>query len=271
MQTRTECFPSGYGTKAQSSLRPSPHTVGFTLIELLVVIAIIAILAAMLLPALQKAKEAARATKCMGNMKQLWLYAQLWSEDNDGCILPAAITDPPNTPCTPPTSAACDYSWLGLLTRVAGGPLLFGYMDQHVGVLVNCPTVRRGDDVAWSLGDPQISPGVYTTYYFGIVPAITVMGYADYYWNNYYCTTGGYCLPNRKITQLRADISKVALFGEGWHWNQLEWAAPPSYWSDGALRPFPQTFRHNGRMNVVFLDGHSEAIGQTYFNGMTAG
>lgn len=55
----------------------------FTLIELLVVIAIIAILAAILFPVFAQAKEAAKKTACLSNMKQLGLGFQLYLGDND--------------------------------------------------------------------------------------------------------------------------------------------------------------------------------------------
>lgn len=61
---------------------------GFTLIELLVVIAIIAILAAILFPVFARAREAARATSCRSNLKQIGTGILMYTQDYDEVFPP---------------------------------------------------------------------------------------------------------------------------------------------------------------------------------------
>jgi len=81
---------------------------GFTLVELLVVIGIIVLLVGILLPALNVARQAAQATKCTSNMRQLGLGFLMYADSNKGLIpadggdgtsaLPVTVVSPPSGP-----------------------------------------------------------------------------------------------------------------------------------------------------------------------------
>ena len=90
---------------------------GFTLIELLVVIAIIAVLIGLLLPAVQAAREAARRSQCVNNLKQLGLAVHNYHDVN--MVLPMQTLYP--------TASAESYGWsygwgLGLLPHLEQTP-----------------------------------------------------------------------------------------------------------------------------------------------------
>jgi prepilin-type N-terminal cleavage/methylation domain-containing protein/prepilin-type processing-associated H-X9-DG protein len=70
------------------------RTHGFTLIELLVVVAIVAILAAILFPVFARAREKARQTKCLTNLRQIVTAELMYADDYDE-VLPLAISISP--------------------------------------------------------------------------------------------------------------------------------------------------------------------------------
>ena len=88
--------------------KPSRNLAAFTLIELLVVIAILGILAALLLPAFARAKDKARDTICLNNLKQSAVAVSVYADEHSGRI-PAAERQPSN-PVIPtnPLPRICD-------------------------------------------------------------------------------------------------------------------------------------------------------------------
>jgi prepilin-type N-terminal cleavage/methylation domain-containing protein len=98
-------------------------TRGFTLVELLVVIAIIGVLTALLLPAVQAAREAARRSQCVNNLKQLTL-ALLNYESTRHCFPPATINNPLSN------GSKNTQGW----PRVTWAPMIFPYLEEDTNI-----------------------------------------------------------------------------------------------------------------------------------------
>lgn len=107
-------------------------TLAFTLIELLVVIAIIAILAAILFPVFAQAKEAAKKTQCLSNMKQLGTAIPMYGNDYDDMNSPGMAID-----------SGIQVSWETLLfPYIKNGTTPSDVTDRKIGGVYNCPTAK---------------------------------------------------------------------------------------------------------------------------------
>src|SRR5213593_451726 len=118
------------------------QTRGFTLIELLVVIAIIAILAAILFPVFAQAREKARQTQCLSNIKQLALSIKMYSQDYDETKPPCFIWDYPG-------GKANQYTWRGLVAPYVKNRDIF-----------ICPSTRKVASTQW---DSSPNDGLHDT------------------------------------------------------------------------------------------------------------
>jgi prepilin-type N-terminal cleavage/methylation domain-containing protein/prepilin-type processing-associated H-X9-DG protein len=219
---------------------------GFTLIELLVVIAIIAILAAILFPVFAKAREKARQSACMSNIKQLTNASLMYAQDYDETFCKATNFD---------TAGKWVY-WYQLIAPYIAGSTISS--SSGTAKIFMCPSLKKntGNDIdgreskygyGWNIG--TIS-----------TPTADGMGYAHVDANTRSEPYVQMCKVNTPAEVLLiGDISTPAVPPGSYNIANLMWRSASTKEFIPAL--------HNDGANYGFVDGHVKWMKQDYVIG----
>ena len=229
----------------------------FTLIELLVVIAIIAILAAILFPVFARAREQARKTSCLSNMKQIGTAILMYAQDYDERLVPAA-------------------------TGVCPGPNAYGWADLTFPYIKNekvfdCPSSTWRMRMNTAVSPPRFMrdrggnpPGVNTECVTGtIIPADVNYNYGVNQFAAPAPAPGDARGPfHPSILALAAIPAPANTVGVGEGRGASPWAlggglGPYDYPSvdgqvDGRRHPGNRARLATNACNMIFMDGHSK-------------
>jgi prepilin-type processing-associated H-X9-DG protein/prepilin-type N-terminal cleavage/methylation domain-containing protein len=244
---------------------------GFTLVELLVVIGIIALLISVLLPALGRAREAAKSIKCMGNLRQIGQGFQMYASDHRGVMPPGVGLEDANGNFSGPRELGYDYPDSLNQAYWSDHPFVGKYAGNKTW-----GTHQRAGRMGHTKADRST---VFTC------PSDESAGYEDgngrwlsyaILWNvwplrsqfqNASQAVSQYRARQFRITQIR-EPSRCLLALDGFdatydHTAYGGWQVRSQFGQVGSL-PLRRDFysnRHNKRTNIVFFDGHVQSFG----------
>ncbi len=196
---------------------------GFTLIELLVVVAIIAILAAILLPALSLARERARQTTCLSNVKQIVQAIRMYAVDWDDTI--------------PISRAGYNDSYLTMISSYIAGKHLLSMTSLEQQNFIRRAARCPNDKSVWYGGNVNYDPS------YGLANAFD-------YFGNQWVKLSSVPYPSKQLLILEcgsSDGATVTLVHKGWN----------VYRHRAGLR---RDGKPAGWCNCGFVDGHAEAM-----------
>lgn len=209
--------------------RPLSLNRGFTLTELLVVIVIIGVLAGLLFPVGRRVLESSRSAKCIANLRQLGAAANQWSIDNNGSMLP-----------TFPSGRNLD----GRINN-GWGTALFPYVSPGVDLWKTTDYNKRPADV---FACPSSKSPVTGSKFL-----VTASWCSDYAKNgvvNRNIPASAPIYPSFKVGGMN-NMSKVIFLADSSFGRELS----PFFSDNGYI-----TNLHDGKANVLFYDGHVEAL-----------
>jgi prepilin-type N-terminal cleavage/methylation domain-containing protein/prepilin-type processing-associated H-X9-DG protein len=220
---------------------------GFTLVELLVVIGIIAVLVSILLPALNRAREAANQVKCLSNLRQLGLAFQMYNNENHGHFPAPGYQDLPDDWIYWKPTRDLSQSAIARYLGAQGGhvdPAYFRCPSDHDMTirLSNNPPYIYSYSANWMICEPRNADG----------------------WGQYTGVPHQYA--NLRNTQIHRPEQVILLIDESPATIDDGTWAPQNYFSDGHnllsnrhdRQSEKSTDINAGRGNASFCDGHAE-------------
>ena len=238
----------------------------FTLLELMVVIAVIALLMGILMPALAAARAQSKQVVCGSNIRQLLLANIGYANENCGRYAPAALD-------------ICNdnkHRWHGTRDDIndpfdsTKGPLAAYLADGKVKQCTQKVEFRKGDPWEWDFEDGCGGYGYNMTY---IGSRIWESSFAD---ERCRVTTMDVEVRRTAETLMFADTAMAKLDDGKEYYLEYSFAEPPYFIEDGELAldwdyASPSIhFRHRGRANIGWVDGHVGAREKADFGGINA-